>query len=508
MKYIASAEEIRLNYHLLLSNNHDNQSSISINQAFCIQLFNMSTSTPDTSPSRKGKSPDYGDNPITPVPTSPSPDNPQLEPTGSSTSEVGELRQLYLTYAKAYESIPDNPSSPDAKPSNTREVLRETTHKTHETRKLNDYFAAMAEDLSAAMATDIADAVARVEQRGQASSTSLKSRSTFDLPSNNSDFGSVDLCHEVEESDEDKAAIRSSAVPEEREIVEVEPEVLHNLLNTILGPADPQFDQHYLPEDEHRLQSEFEFAIRYFRTTAHKDTGLEKMWTTCFQEFDCSPFTILSPRCQFLAGPEQAIVWTARVFSDVFTLIITHHIFEGDPSMVVIALQYAVIQRTNDRRKWTFVDFTTCPALEDLKKTIDAYPGSLPTSVHDIHREIRNEIKQLGELPSAFSDLLVRIGDVVEPDQDGPELPYEHGCIMYKVALEDVVAVASALGYHPPTPLSARPSGGETILGGLKLVDWLERSWMVEQRRWVRKVRSEGRYESDHTPESVPSMLN
>ncbi|KAF5529261.1 hypothetical protein FNAPI_13933 [Fusarium napiforme] len=134
--------------------------------------------------------------------------------------------------------------------------------------------------------------------------------------------------------------------------------------------------------------------------------------------FRMSPFSLISPfvGLTYVPVPQKSnegaslVIWSEK-FCDELSHLITHPIWpRGDIDFFTAALQYAVICRTDDRRRWKAprVYLEGGPMLSLLNR-MNILQAPLPISVHQMHINERKDV--LPWVRCSVSNLLIHIGD-------------------------------------------------------------------------------------------------
>ncbi|KAF9769122.1 hypothetical protein IL306_013514 [Fusarium sp. DS 682] len=142
------------------------------------------------------------------------------------------------------------------------------------------------------------------------------------------------------------------------------------------------------------------------------------LWKVCLRVFRTSPTRMISPNNELRYRPTPPpgvkashVVFTPK-FSRLLTELVVHPCWEGKSHRFILALQYAVKVRVDDREHWPDPDSPelSCPALKHLDDTfwdLDLDPA--PHSIHEMHRQARQA--QTEEWPSVFSDFIYFLGE-------------------------------------------------------------------------------------------------
>lgn len=305
-------------------------------------------------------------------------------------------------------------------------------------------------------------------------------------------------------------------------------------LEEALGPLKPCFDELWTEKDERTLQHEWrkskekkEFENVALpsgsdRTTDGRYGGLQTAWKITLRLYQCSPFSILSPRLQLQykatpsldKGAGETTLWSQQ-FCNEFAQLIAHPVFHFKARTLAAVLQFAVICRTGDRRIWSMRDVPRSLEMDELRGDMEKMDGRLlAKSVHSMHRDVRRTLGKEGVYFSLFSDLLYEIGRTVrsvgeaddEDDDDGDDRGEGEEAI-YQVTLQDLRNVREAINALSPAgfPILAQVKtayqGFLSSRGGndvpvqrdgkfTQLSEYLVRSWLHEKRCLMREKRA------------------
>ncbi|KAJ4262941.1 hypothetical protein NW762_006554 [Fusarium torreyae] len=273
------------------------------------------------------------------------------------------------------------------------------------------------------------------------------------------------------------------------------------------------------PQFGHRW-TEDEDALAYTSSLAHEQiedlasdirakkrgdySRLTTLWKVCLRVFRCSPFELLSPRhnLDFLpvTGPknDSPAVWN-QTFCDELSHIITHNVWDGEVASLRAALQYAVICRTDDRRRWIMPPlelesgplilyhrrYIRCTAMR-VREDLPGFVARYRTSSCRLARQLRKKSKRASRWSKP------------------PKLS-ANGFSVYGVSIVDLRTVRRAIDslqrvgnrVHPSTELCY-----EEFLKARKthddppefngLADFNKRAWLHEQRQMVRAKAVDG----------------
>lgn len=218
-------------------------------------------------------------------------------------------------------------------------------------------------------------------------------------------------------------------------------------LDDIVGPVQPVFTAKWTQQDEDKMMDEWNSSPeKESYASMRPNPSLKALWKVCMRIFRCTPLDLLSPLLQLRYN---ASVVLAQKFCNALSPLIPHPVWKGSAWRLAMALQYAIICRTDDRRPWRLEPI--CPALKRLNSSIRRVKGSkMPFPIHQMHHEARAAAVSNRDDPSAMSDILDQIGDTVEEmlAGKGPRAAGETTCKgheVYCVTNQDLIAVTKAL---------------------------------------------------------------
>ncbi|KAF5577684.1 hypothetical protein FPANT_10287 [Fusarium pseudoanthophilum] len=283
------------------------------------------------------------------------------------------------------------------------------------------------------------------------------------------------------------------------------PDITLSQASTYVGPDTPPFSANWTHADERALRydgSAEKFAISRLNSSSH--SRQLTLWKICLSVCQRSPFDILSPRRGLCYLPSKitdttsSAVWDQN-FCHEFTDIISHPIWNRDIDVLVTILQYAVICRTDDRRRWqvptTMVE--AGPTVR-LKTELQSCLGPLPTSVHKLHKHIRDNTGpdvihcQLSNFMMAIAHVVsdrARRGDGHETRWETTE-QFQDGYNVYGVTIADLGIIKQAIlrftrlstvtSFGAFRRLGQLPKNEITIV---QLRNLMRRAWLQERRR-------------------------
>ncbi|KAM6519019.1 hypothetical protein FALCPG4_012674 [Fusarium falciforme] len=144
------------------------------------------------------------------------------------------------------------------------------------------------------------------------------------------------------------------------------PPVTDNDLEDIAGPEQPSFDDEWSQADEDRLRNEWDQSNEK-QSLAHVSRNTLPPWKVAMRLFRLTPVAIISPleNLVYQPLPARGSATASPIYSEAFSTnlasILSHPFLESQIVRLVLALQYAVICRLDDRRHWQVPGF--CDAL-------------------------------------------------------------------------------------------------------------------------------------------------
>ncbi|KAL5890464.1 hypothetical protein ACKVWM_005713 [Pyricularia oryzae] len=180
----------------------------------------------------------------------------------------------------------------------------------------------------------------------------------------------------------------------------------------------------WMQEDEAEIQASWDASSirREMDSLDNRTAGpLSIAWNMSTRILGCLPTDVIGPRSGMRAAGKQ-LVW-APAFARAFCIAIPGLLWEeGHPDILVLVLQYIVINRTNDRRKWKMPVPTSSDCFfrllaEGMANKADGQ------SVAEVHKLVREAHPEIGYSP--FSALFSRIEDRVGRENAAEVVPEE-----------------------------------------------------------------------------------
>ncbi|KAF5546392.1 hypothetical protein FMEXI_5653 [Fusarium mexicanum] len=155
--------------------------------------------------------------------------------------------------------------------------------------------------------------------------------------------------------------------------------------------------------------------------TTEASEGLKTVWKACLRVFWKTPHEILSPNNQLRYRPtpspgmEASHVVFTPMFSRLFAELAVHPCWEGNVNLLIMAFQYTVKVRVDNRSPWPVTDalpdhVRNCSALGALSEMLFGDEPTATANIQEMHilaREAQREAP-----PSEFSEFLVFLGQI------------------------------------------------------------------------------------------------
>ncbi|KAH7254257.1 uncharacterized protein BKA55DRAFT_539090 [Fusarium redolens] len=188
-------------------------------------------------------------------------------------------------------------------------------------------------------------------------------------------------------------------------------------------------------------------------------------------------------------------VWD-QMFCREFADIMSHHVWNGDIDVLVTLLQYTVICRTDDRRRWqvptTMVE--AGPTVR-LRTELQTYLAPLPTSIHELHKDIRDN-RSPAIIHCPLSNLMMTIAEVEADRRESGHYTrwntvkqFHDGYEVYGVTIADLGIIKEAIEMFSKTSTEASFDAFKKInkLGREEVTiaqfrSLMRRAWLQEKR--------------------------
>ncbi|KAI8714984.1 hypothetical protein NCS52_01005100 [Fusarium sp. LHS14.1] len=235
-----------------------------------------------------------------------------------------------------------------------------------------------------------------------------------------------------------------------REYLSSEKPPVDDDLHQIVGPEEPFFSAEWSQADEDAVRSEWDQSDEK-QCLARLPASLLPPWKVAMRIFRSTPVGIISPLQNLVYQPLPATGRTqtspiySEPFSKRFAALMAHPFWQGEVTILIIAIQYAVICRLDDRRYWEVPIF--CDAMRALTNDMDESGTEMPEPIHEMHVEARSRCGT-GRPPCAISDFLEHVGNVAKSTQYPPIPSAQMECLgmkVYPVTLKDLDVLTQAL---------------------------------------------------------------
>ncbi|KAF9772312.1 hypothetical protein IL306_009976 [Fusarium sp. DS 682] len=240
-----------------------------------------------------------------------------------------------------------------------------------------------------------------------------------------------------------------------RHLLQSRPPLTPAELERIVGSTRAKITPDWSQEQEDSVVIQWDVSIerRAYRKTGPADRNFLQLWNVCLQLYRESPTIFISPlfqlRCQPLLhqgqlGRQEAF---SQAFCDSLAALMAHPFWQGSIHRLAMALQYTVICRLDDRRRWKF-EPGACEALRVLEFDLNHHDEPLSASVHTLHKDARENAARMNSEPSDFSNFLYHLGEFMrlKPLPRAPKGETNFmGFEVYPVSLKDLKCLIVAV---------------------------------------------------------------
>ncbi|KAK1655263.1 hypothetical protein BDP81DRAFT_388211 [Colletotrichum phormii] len=184
--------------------------------------------------------------------------------------------------------------------------------------------------------------------------------------------------------------------------------------------------------------------------------AMPKNFKVLVRLFNASPFEIISPkyRLEWETNAKDAVGphWSVKFTSRIATIAI-HPLWQRDVKLLTLALQYAVILRTQDTLPWLF----SRPDDTLFFKTFEKVIGEMrDTPIAEVHEEVRSRLKRDRQVIPIFSEFLLSLETIQESSPN--TTIQDRSKRVYPVGVVDAKAVIDALDATDDLGLRGLPS--------------------------------------------------
>lgn len=169
--------------------------------------------------------------------------------------------------------------------------------------------------------------------------------------------------------------------------------------------------------------------------------GPISLWRMTTHLFRKTPFAVMDPLLGLCFDGDDAIRWS-HGFCHALPAILAHPFWRQDVKAVSRTIQYAVVCRTDDRRKLPIHAWSD--SCKIIRSVMRAASGGLTAHIHELHGKTREEAKKIKMRPSTESDFLYHLGELVKQKCAG-----EHDSVSdehrYLVGIDDIHNILKAL---------------------------------------------------------------
>ncbi|KAL2681362.1 hypothetical protein Neosp_008973 [[Neocosmospora] mangrovei] len=241
----------------------------------------------------------------------------------------------------------------------------------------------------------------------------------------------------------------SSDLARLRPLLEVRNALKDDDIDRVVGPAEPIFDTQWTQQDEDAMMLVWDSSPeKAVCATIRPDNGaIRSLWKACLRIFRCTPLDLLSPLMNLRFQPLVASNGVLpQKFCRHLAALIVQPIWRGTPRRLAVALQYAVISRTDDRRPWKVA--VQCSTLKALAVEIKKVNGpTMPVSIHEMLAGVR---ERDCDIKDSLSDIVYEIGEMmIHSNFKTSRAPAEdtvyRGHQVYLITTQDLQVVSKAV---------------------------------------------------------------
>ncbi|SPJ71929.1 uncharacterized protein FTOL_01657 [Fusarium torulosum] len=187
------------------------------------------------------------------------------------------------------------------------------------------------------------------------------------------------------------------------------------------------------------------------------------LWKICLHILGIDPYSLFSPLRGLHA--DTSLIYYGHAFSLELCRLITHGAIAGNSQRLALLLHFAVICRTDDRRRWNPPVTHGVKALRRLRKAIATSENPLPVSIPDMLNNLpvkglpgRSNEANSGHLPEGppyewscktlpalMSHLSCIAREGSSTDASGPNVTIYKGFDVYSVSMIDLQNIRKAI---------------------------------------------------------------
>lgn len=302
------------------------------------------------------------------------------------------------------------------------------------------------------------------------------------------------------------------------------PTLVEQRFSEIIGPSTPSYHAEWTRVDENTIRhgnSEDNEALNLLRQNPQSpyNQDLQMLFKYCCRAFLCDPYTLLSPAhglgyVKASKRTDQNRVTWRRTFCQELTRLVVHPLWNAEPDLFRLFLQYSTICRTDDRRQWTIASLSPEGSLwSRLEVQLQGWSAPYPFRVHALLEYVHRE----QYVSDVNVEVLLHLGNVVREKlkshdrrRTNPKelVDVQDGLSIRGVSIVDLEYVREAIDTFTRHGFPMIPTV-ETAFERYKtlkhtsldpptdkqLYDWVERSWFQDRRRIECAKGSNGRPE-------------
>ncbi|KAK9783521.1 hypothetical protein SCAR479_00080 [Seiridium cardinale] len=237
----------------------------------------------------------------------------------------------------------------------------------------------------------------------------------------------------------------------------------------------PLYDTYWSQADEHELNTSWqdEPLSRSLNIKESSNKDLIPLWRVHYDVLRAFPTDFVGPATYIEFGDKVELEGQQRenpnwstTFCEYLKRLPLHPLFMRSRDLVVVAMQYTVICRTNDRRRWPMEVAFKDDFFREFMRTIEAQDTSM--SIRSLHRQVRHNLMEKGRPLSPHAKLWVQLFRRIEQktyQQSEPlwafgegEVPFEP----YRITSDDMRKLIDALDHLHSFGAPVYPPLGET----------------------------------------------